>query len=173
MQNTMDNLGIKSLTTGYYTGVNLENAQTIKFKDYLNKENFEMTLDDRTKIPNLIEKATWEITAMGEIKKLEDEVKILSEEMLSKTKDAIFIKNEVKKSLVSNKNPSTRNIINHYVEKLKTQIMNIFKEKEKNNEFLRQKINLLKSENLAISQKILKLKSTLDDLEFQYGLKKK
>lgn len=46
--------------------------------------------------------------------------------MLAKTKDAIFIKNEVKKSLVSNKNPSSKDIIYHYVDKLKAEIKRIF-----------------------------------------------
>ncbi len=64
----------------------------------------------------------WEITAKGEIKNLEKEVNQLSTEMHAKTKDAIFIKNEVRKFLVSNKNPSTKDIINHYVEKLKNDI---------------------------------------------------
>ena len=161
--------GIKSLSTGYYTGT-LKNSQKIKFKDYIQKENFQKTLPEINKNPKLIKKSTWEITAMGEISNLEKDVKNLSEEMLSKTKDAIFIKNEVKKSLVSNKNPSTRNIINHYVEKLKTQILSIFNEKEKQNGFLKKKIEGMKRDNLEISGKILELKTVLGDLERQYGV---
>lgn len=51
--------------------------------------------------------------------------------MLAKTKDAIFIKNEVKKSLVSNKNPSSKDIIYHYVDKLKAEIHRISETKKK------------------------------------------
>lgn len=39
--------------------------------------------------------------------------------MLVKAKDTIFIKNEVRKSLINNKNPATKDIISHYVDKLK------------------------------------------------------
>ncbi len=63
--------------------------------------------------------------------------------MLLKTKDAIFIKNEVRKSLVSNKNPSTKDIITHYVDKLKMEIKRIFEQKEKLNFYLRSKVTIL------------------------------
>lgn len=50
--------------------------------------------------------------------------------MLTKTKDTIFIKNEVRKSLVTNKNPSTNDIITHYVDKLKSEIQRIIEKKD-------------------------------------------
>ena len=162
--------GIKSLSTGYYTGTSLQNSQKIKFKNYLEKENLSKPLNKTSLNPSLIKKSQFEITALGQIQKLEKDIKNLNDEMLSKTKDAIFIKNEVKKSLVSNKNPSTRNIINHYVDKLKSNILNVFDEKNKQNLFLQQKIDFMKKENCEIKGKILELKSIVSDLEIKYGI---
>ena len=69
-----------------------------------------------------MKKLQWQITAYGKINELEKSVLQLNNNMLLKTKDTIFIKNEVRKSLVTNKNPSTKDIITHYVDKLKSEI---------------------------------------------------
>lgn len=91
--------------------------------------------------------------------------------MLLKTKDTIFIKNEVRKSLVTNKNPSTKDIITHYVDKLKYEIQWIVNHKAKINESLEKEIMILKMEKQAIAQKIIEMKSVLTDLETQFGQK--
>jgi len=88
----------------------------------------------------------WQITAFGQIKDLEESVLKLNNDMLLKTKDTIFIKNEVRKSLVTNKNPSTKDIITHYVDKLKYEIQWIVNHKAKINEALEKEIMILKME---------------------------
>mgnify|MGYP000173895958 FL=1 len=35
-----------------------------------------------------------------------------------KTKDTIYIKNEVRKGLIDNKNPTVKDIVTHYIDKL-------------------------------------------------------
>lgn len=91
--------------------------------------------------------------------------------MLLKTKDTIFIKNEVRKSLVTNKNPSTKDIITHYMDKLKSEIKRIINHKELVNNNLQCEINDLKNENTSLTQTIVKLKEKIQELEIQFGKK--
>lgn len=100
------------------------------FTSFLNQCEKTIPLEKSYKNTEAVQKMQWQITAFGQINNLEKSVHKLKNDMLLKTKDTIFIKNEVRKSLVTNKNPSTKDIITHYVDKLKSEIKRVVDHKE-------------------------------------------
>ena len=114
-----------------------------------------------------------EITAKSAVETLERDVRKIADDMLAKTKDVIYVKNEVRQTFVTNKNPSSRDIVGHYIEKLKAEIDNSFERKRKANDYLSAQIEVLKSDNLDLNNRVIMMKSRLDELESQFGNKKR
>ena len=118
---------------------------------------------------NRVRKRVQDITAKGIVRELERDVQQIADEMLAKTKDVIYIKNEVKQTFVSNKNPSSKDIISHYIDKLKNEMEVTFERKRKTNEYLNMQVEMLKADNQDLTNRIILMKTKMGELETQFG----
>lgn len=97
---------MKSLTTGFYQGLDKEHTNKVSFFPRQNPKNLQ-TFKEQMNIKNFQGVAQNDYnTAYKEVQALETSVHSLKHDILMKTKDTILIKNEVRKGLIDNKNPT-------------------------------------------------------------------
>ena len=124
---------MKYLNTGFYQGLDKEHTQKISFFPRQNPVNLQ-TFQDQMNIKNFQGIAQNDFnTAYREVQCLETSVQGLKHDILMKTKDTILIKNEVRRGLIDNKNPTVQDIVTHYIDKLRADYRLIIKTKEEHN----------------------------------------
>ena len=127
---------MKSLTTGFYSGLDKQHTQNVSFYPRQNQINLQ-TFADQMNIKNFQGIAQNEFnTAYREVQSIETSVHSLKHDILMKTKDTILIKNEVRRGLIDNKNPTVQDIVTHYIDKLRADYRLIVKTKEEHNQNL-------------------------------------